>query len=201
IPLNWLNVIEEEETIKKVEKTLAIWEEFMPNNLRNTISYLKENLINVELLKSNGIYTILYSVRVGDGDIDFYEGGLPNNTFNNDALEAIWSKIPSSIKSFYENVHNGFYYYASGAMGLVPLESVTFFDNDEWGIIEELEESIQINLQTTFGFFKNGMGGYVAIDYDNSKNDNAVLWFTDEQPRYHVNFWDIVDEWLVIGFD
>lgn len=29
----------------------------------------------------------------------------------------------------------------------------------------------------------------------------ATLWFTNEQPKYNVDFWDIVDEWLVIGFE
>lgn len=75
-------------------------------------------------------------------------------------------------------------------MGLVPLEYVTFFGDDEWGIIESLNEPIQINLQTTFGFINNGMGGYVAIDYENAENDEASLWFSNDQPEYKVNFWD-----------
>ncbi|MGD6842178.1 SMI1/KNR4 family protein [Bacillus infantis] len=191
----------EDDDRKRVERALELWENLVSIDLRNTISYLKENLINVELLKSNNKYSILYSVRMGDGDIGYYEGGIPNVNFDNAALEAKWSKIPRSIKNFYENLHDGFYYYASRAMGLVALEDVTFFEDDEWGIIEELEEPIQINLKTTFGFFKSGMGGYVAIDYKNDENDNATLWFTDDQPKYNVNFWDIVDEWLVIGFE
>lgn len=32
-------------------------------------------------------------------------------------------------------------------MGLFPSENVTFFGDDEWGIIESLDEPIQINLQ------------------------------------------------------
>ena len=42
------------------------------------------------------------------------------------------------------------------------------------------------------------MGGYVAVDYKNSNNDNATLWWTNKEPRYNMNFWDIVDEWIVI---
>lgn|SRR5699024_329360 len=201
LPVEWLNILKEESERIRVEKTLDIWDVFVPNDLRKTISYLKENLINVELITNNDKYNILYSVRVGDGDIDFYEGGVPKQNFSHPALKAAWSKIPQSIKHFYENLHDGFYYYASGAMGLVPLEEVTFFADDEWGIIEELKGPLQIDLKTTFGFFKTGMGGYVAIDYKNSNNDNATLWFTDEEPKYNVNFWDIVDEWLVLGFE
>ncbi|MEH6980057.1 SMI1/KNR4 family protein, partial [Bacillus pseudomycoides] len=27
------------------------------------------------------------------------------------------------------------------------------------------------------------------------------LWFTNDQPKYNVDFWDVVDEWIVIGFE
>ncbi|MBL1705580.1 SMI1/KNR4 family protein, partial [Klebsiella pneumoniae] len=30
---------------------------------------------------------------------------------------------------------------------------------------------------------------------------NATLWWTNKEPRYNMNFWDIVDEWIVIGFE
>lgn len=43
------------------------------------------------------------------------------------------------------------------------------------GIIDELEEPIKINLKTSFGFFSNGMGSYIAIDYENCKNNNATF--------------------------
>lgn len=102
-----------------------------------------------------------------------------------------------------ENVHNRFYYYASVFMGLVDLENVTFLgDNDlEWGIIDEIEEPLQIDLHTLFGFFSNGMGTYVAIDYKNCENDNVTLWSAKDLPEYNINFWDMVDEWIVIGFE
>ena len=164
--------------------------------LRNTISYLSRHLEEVELMNTNGRYSILYTIKTDNEEILYYEG-KSQDEFNNEELEKSWDKIPSTIRNFYRTVHNGFYFYASQSMGLVPLENVTF-DDDEWGIIEELEEPLQIDLQTTFGFFKSGMGGYVAVDYKNSNNDNATLWWTNKEPRYNMNFWDIVDEWIVV---
>ena len=52
--------------------------------------------------------------------------GNPKDEFNNEELEKSWDKIPSTIRNFYRTVHNGFYFYASQSMGLVPLENVTF---------------------------------------------------------------------------
>ncbi|WP_071460597.1 SMI1/KNR4 family protein [Bacillus massilinigeriensis] len=201
LPANWLSILKEKDDRKRVEKTLGLWGDFVSIDLRNTISYLRENLLNIELIKENSKYSRLYSVRVGDGEIDYYEGGIPNRNFENPKLKEAWPKMPQSLKNFYENVHDGFYYYPSRAMGLVYLDRVTFFDDDEWGIIEELIEPLQINLKSTFGFFNSGMGAYVAIDYNNCNNDKATLWFSDEQPKYNVNFGDIVDEWIVMGFE
>lgn len=202
IPRKWYEIFREKDERKRIESILSIWRRYAGNELRNTISYLSDQLVNVELLRKNDKYSILYTLMSSDEESseEYYEGGNPLNILNNRISQELWDKIPVSIREFYENVHNGFYYYASGAMGLVPLDSVTFFDNDEWGIIDDLKEPIQINLKTTLGFFKSGMGGYVAIDYSNCENDKATLWWVDKQPRYNINFWDVVDEWIVIGF-
>lgn len=201
IPNSWYELFQEKNIDKRVEIIISIWKEQVGMELRNTISYLSEHLEEIELMDLNGRYSILYTIKTDDGEIQYYEGRNPEDGFNNEELEKTWGNIPASVRSFYETVHNGFYFYASQSMGLVPLEDVTFFDDDEWGIIEDLEEPLQIELKTTFGFFKSGMGGYVAIDYNNCDNDNATLWWTNEEPVYSVNFWDVVDEWIVIGFE
>lgn len=201
LPSLWVELFSEKDVGERIRFTLSIWKKYVGEELRNTISYLSEHLEEVELMMVDGRYSILYTIKTDSGKTIFYEGRNPNDLFNNEVLKDSWNEIPSSIRSFYENVHNGFYYYASRSMGLVPLENVTYFDDDEWGIIEELEEPIQINLETTFGFFKSGMGGYVAIDTNNCVNDNATLWWTNKEPRYNINFWDVVDEWIVIGFE
>jgi len=201
IPSIWYEIFKEHDSNKRIKMVLEIWRTYVGKELRNTISYLEEHLFNVELIENNGMYSMLYILETSDGEIVYYEAGNPMDTFHNKVLEVSWDRIPISVRKFYEKVHNGFYYYASGAMGLVPFECVTYFDDDEWGIIEELEENLQIDLKTTFGFFKSGAGGYVAIDYNNCKYDKATLWFANNQPKYNVDFWDVVDEWIVIGFE
>ncbi|MBO1580456.1 hypothetical protein [Bacillus sp. XF8] len=57
-----------------------------------------------------------------------------------------------------------------------------------------------MDVNSTFGFFSNGMGAYVAIDGENCINENSTLWFKNKSPKYNLNFWDVVDEWKVIGF-
>ncbi|ATP40193.1 SMI1/KNR4 family protein [Solibacillus sp. R5-41] len=201
VPDFWYELFQEKNLDKRVERILFIWNKYVGMELRNTISYLSQHLKEIDFIVENNKYSILYTIETDNGEIQYYEGRNPKEVFNNVELEKSWNKFPLSLRNFYQNIHNGFYFYASKSMGLVPIENVTFFDDDEWGIIEELEEPLQIDLKTTFGFFKSGMGGYVAIDFNDCDNENAVLWWTDEEPRYNINFWDIVDEWIVIGFE
>lgn len=200
IPVEWLEILNKDESERR-EKTVEYWRSISSNELRNTISYLSDNLLDVELVSYNDVYSVLYTVKVGEGEVDYFEGRIPTQNILNKELQKFWSETPQSIKDFYEKLHNGFYYFPSRAMGLVPLENVTFFGDDEWGIIEDLEAPLGIELDSTFGFFSTGMGGYVALDYSNDDKEKATIWFTDDQPKYNMNFWDVVDEWIVMGFE
>ncbi|MBC6135685.1 SMI1/KNR4 family protein [Listeria booriae] len=200
IPVEWLEILNKGEPERR-EKTIEYWRSISSNELRNTISYLSDNLLDVELICYNDVYSVLYTVKVGEGEVDYFEGRIPTQNILNKELQKFWSETPQSIKDFYEKLHNGFYYFPIRAMGLVPLENVTFFGDDEWGIIEDLEAPLGIELDSTFGFFSTGMGGYVALDYSNDDKEKATIWFTDDHPKYNMNFWDVVDEWIVMGFE
>ncbi|WP_195696831.1 SMI1/KNR4 family protein [Priestia megaterium] len=199
IPEEWMEVFIETDKTERKDKLIALWNRVCEKELSHTISYLKENLVDVELIIDNGQYAILYSVKSENDEILYYEGGIPNKSIYDLDMQQSWSSVPQSIVKFYGKLHNGFYYMPSRAMGLVPLERVTYFKEDEWGILDDLEHPLEINLDTTYGFFENGMGGYVAVDLNNCTDNRATLWFTNDQPEYNVDFWDIVDEWILIG--
>ncbi|MGG1367900.1 SMI1/KNR4 family protein [Priestia megaterium] len=199
IPEEWMEVFIETDKTERKDKLIALWNRVCEKELSHTISYLKENLVDVELIIDNGQYAILYSVKSENDEILYYEGGIPNKSIYDLDMQQAWSSVPQSIVKFYGKLHNGFYYMPSRAMGLVPLERVTYFKEDEWGILDDLEHPLEINLDTTYGFFENGIGGYVAVDLNNCTDNRATLWFTNDQPEYSVDFWDIVDEWILIG--
>ncbi|WP_224771188.1 SMI1/KNR4 family protein [Metabacillus idriensis] len=187
IPSLWVDVFMEKDFKRQVELLLENWTKHLGSELSNTIAYLRSNLIDLDLLENEGAYSILYSVKNSEGRILYYEGKNPNNHFHNKSLINNWDKISTSIRTFYEKIHDGFYYYASESMGLVSLNSVTYLDEYEWGILDEIDDPIKINLQTSYGFFSNGMGGYVVFDFENGQNDNATLWWNDEYPDYNIN--------------
>ncbi|WP_458415042.1 SMI1/KNR4 family protein [Schinkia sp. CFF1] len=203
LPIEWKKIFYNEDIKVKIDLLLNLWEENVGTELRNTISYLKGHLINIEIIEVASAYSILYTIRNSKGDILYYEGRNPQEGQKSIELEESWDKIPTVIRNFYENVHDGFYYYASESMGLVPLESVTYIGDEdfEWSFIDDLEEPVKINLDTSFGFFTNGMGSYVVIDYTNCIDNNATFWSAKIRPKYNINFWSYIDEWIVIGFE
>ncbi len=202
IPDVWRELFKEENINDRKEALLNIWKKNVGTELRNTIAYLSEYLEEIEIMECDKVYSILYTVKNPNGDVLYYEGRNPQDEFENSELEKHWDKVSVSLKNFYKNVHNGFYYYATESMGLVPITSVTYLGDDdlEWSIIDELKEPLQIDLNTSFGFFSNGMGSYVVIDVANYEKNNATFWSSKIQPKYNINFWSYVDEWIVIGF-
>ena len=205
IPIEWKKLFNHDDIKGRIDLLLKIWAKNVGIELRNTIAYLNEHLTNIEIMDVEGEYSILYTIKNTKGDLLYYEGRNPQKRKKNIEieLEESWDKTPFSIQRFYENVHDGFYYYASTSMGLVPLDSVTYLGDEdiEWSIIDDLEEPIKINLDSSFGFFSNGMGSYIAIDYTNCDDNNATFWSAKLKPKYNINFWSYVDEWIVIGFD
>lgn len=202
IPNEWKDALRESKQEHKIKNVLSIWEKHVASEMSNTISFLSEFLIDVELMNIGGRYSMLYSLKNSKGKILYYEGRNPKDIFNNKQLKKVWGKFPEKIREFYENVHSGFYYYPSKSMGLSSLENVVCLDKYEWGIIEEIGiDNLKIDLTSSYEFFSNGMGTYVVIDYENCDDGNAVLWSSKEETEYSLNFWDVVDEWMVIGFE
>ncbi|WP_252235318.1 SMI1/KNR4 family protein [Clostridium sp. CH2] len=202
IPCEWKEAFNEVEKSKKIKKILEIWEKNVKDEMSNVISFFKEFLLDVEFMNVGNKYSILYSIKNSNGKILYYEGGNPKYNLKNEHLKKNWNKIPEKLRAFYENVHDGFYYYPSRSMGLSSLENVVYLDDYEWGIIDDIEsQNLKIDLGSSYGFFSNGMGTYVVIDYNNCDNDNATLWSSKEEPEYNLKFWDTVDEWTVIGFE
>ncbi|MBN1076084.1 SMI1/KNR4 family protein [Clostridium botulinum] len=123
IPCEWKEAFNEVEKSKKIKKILEIWEKNVKDEMSNVISFFKEFLLDVEFMNVGNKYSILYSIKNSNGKILYYEGGNPKHNLKNEHLKKSWNKIPEKLRAFYENVHNGFYYYPSKSMGLSSLSN------------------------------------------------------------------------------
>ncbi len=200
IPDSWKRVLNLQRAEDKVIVAMQMWNRVVFKELSNTIQYMKKNLKNIELITYRGRYSLLYSIASENGQILYYEGGNPLQCQPSSDLERYWTSFPDTVQKFYQDLHDGFHYYASGSMGLYSKSDILYLGDEDWEIVEKMEESLKIQLESSFGFFGSGAGAYVVIDALNDKDDDAVLWSVFKLPRYNINFWDIVDEWIVIGF-
>ena len=76
-------------------------------------------------------------------------------------------------------------------MGITEIERVT-------PLLENTGDEVIADSEKAYVFFGNGMGDYVAYD---TKSKEGIIWFKGKGPEYGKEFWDVVDEWISIGFE
>ena len=199
LPVEWADAFEADDFTARKQSVIGIWKKYCGKELSNTISYISDNLVDINLLSTSHGISALYELKRMDGGVDYYEGLVCREDY--DKAFDKWNCLPKSLRNFYENVHNGFYYYASMNMGILPIEQVFCLADYDWGIIEDLGLEIPFNMDTAYSFFASGGGGYVVLDTSEPESENCTVWFADDKPLYNKNFWDFVDEWIVIGFE
>ena len=144
-------------------------------------------------------YSILYTVlSYKTKKLAFYEGKNPLSESNlGEKFDCPVENIDKTIVDFYTKVHNGFYYYPSKTMGLDSTENIDSMADFEW----EYEDQLEMDLTSCYNFFSNGMGTYIVLDLTKNIENGAYLWSTKELPKGNLNFWNFIDEWIIIALD
>ncbi len=182
---------------ERIDQTLAMWKPFS-QELQSLLAYLTKHLERVEVVRSSRGISLIYGIRAGDGSLMYYEGKLPTGEVPDDK-QPLWEALPRALRAFYEKLHNGWYYFASESMGLVPRNDVIVLGDLEWGILESLD-TVPVGLDQSLGLFHNGSGDYVCIE-KREAGPRGFLWFHDSAPRTDIEFWPVVDSWLCIGLE
>ena len=178
---------------------LGEWQKYLARELSNTILYLQTYLTDIELMRIGEEYSILYTILSYKAQkTAFYEGKNPLSESNfGEKFNCPVENIDKTIVDFYTKVHNGFYYYPSKTMGLDSTENIDSMADFEW----EYEDQLEMDLTSCYNFFSNGMGTYVVLGLNQDLETGAYLWSAKELPQGNLNFWDIIDEWIIIGLD
>lgn len=101
----WKDVFKEKLQSTRIQKVINIWKKHSEKELKNTISYLSEHLIDVSLIKTSFGVSVIYELIMMDGSVDYYEGFLSINDYDKEFGK--WESIPESLRNFYSFVHNG----------------------------------------------------------------------------------------------
>jgi len=196
LPAVWsdLLLLDQEKRIKYVIKS---WQTF-GEDLRNITHFLEHHLEGIHFIHSSRGLGMIYSIRKDDGHIVYYEGRPPSmDTQLIDSRQL--NKTPSTLQQFYEQHHNGWYYFASVSMGPMPLEKLFLLGQKDWGILEELP-LLDFDLNQCLAIFNNGMGDYLSLDLTGDQ-PKGLLWYHDQAPKVNIDFWDYLDEWMCIGLE
>ena len=104
IPESWKKIFCMNKKEERSAATITIRISIFANELRNTILYLEENLLDVNLIKYQGKYSILYSILSSNKKVLYYEGGNCNTTHFPGNYNLNWTTFQTassgSIKNF-----------------------------------------------------------------------------------------------------
>ena len=104
IPESWKKIFCMNKKEERSAATIKCWKALFANELRNTILYLEENLLDVNLIKYQGKYSILYSILSSNEKVLYYEGGNCNTTHFPVNYNLNWTTFQTassgSIKNF-----------------------------------------------------------------------------------------------------
>ena len=192
IPYKWKRVLSTKDKTKKVNLIIDIWKNGFSKKLSNVLNYMSRNLIDCELIKNKDQYYIVYILQNPTNETIYYLGGLDSDNTNLEML-------PNDLKKFYQEIHNGFYFFPGKFMGLQEIKDVDVMSEYDWGVISDLDIHIDFDLDDYIIIFTTGMGGYIIVKTYND-HSNAIIWFDDDEPIYDENIWGILDEWLYLGF-
>jgi hypothetical protein len=156
----------------KIETILSEWDKYN-YQFQSTINYLYDNLVDIELAKVNNEILLLYSIKNKVGKEIYYAGNNPKTIKIPNDLKNIWAELPDTIQDIYENLHNGWYYFASESNGLSSVENIIILGEIDWGIMDEIK-TLPYKLENCIGIFHNGLGNYVCYDIKTKDKNNEV---------------------------
>lgn len=189
VPKDWHFVLNEESNFLRKDFILNYWKSFSVL-LPRTMTIFEEYLDDVFIITHKEQVKMVYLFLI-DEDYIVYVANYPTS----DSKIAI---LPEKLREFYTQIHNGWFESISGGLGLLPLEKIQFLDESEWGLTDEILQSVE--LSKTYYVFHNAGGGYLCINTEDAANPKSLVWWTNDQPKIGIDFWSFLDSWIEVGF-
>lgn len=123
--------------------------------------------------------------------IFYYVGGKPIEA---EVAESFSFKhLPSRLKSFYREVHDGFTFFPARSMGPQPLADQSRVSD----LVDDIDDSFAAGWITVFS---NGGGDYVAVNADSRSDSDGLIWWHENPatPEFDINVFNVMDAWMGI---
>lgn len=198
IPKLWCDILRLTDQTQRKSKIIEIWNTiFDSEELSNTINFMASYLQEVHLISVDEQFSLIYVYKVEDERI-YRQGKNSKAMSGTSEWNAELEKTSIKLNLFYNELHDGWFEPESQSMGLLSSADFSVIGDEDWGILDEIE--VDVDLKKVVSVFSNGGGGYLCIDL-NQHPVSAIIWWDDENPDLSVDLFDVLDEWLVIGFE
>jgi hypothetical protein len=192
VPEIWREILRAP-NVENVIRLIAQPMKYMPETLLNLATALSQTF----LLNHDDGFELVFSLNSPSGVLH-YSAKNPHTALTTTPVTLLWSKLAPGLRDFYQ-VFDGFNYLASRSLGLMSSADILPLDQEDWGILDEIETP-KFSLPNTLVFFTNGTNGYVCLDTDEGQEaTSGILWRSDKAPRCKQSFWGLVDAWTSIG--
>lgn len=200
VPAPWVTILQDQQQGRKLA-LYAYWNAFAAqvpavynflNHFARPVAVLAEQNKHVSLLYPFTAKDVLYFYR-----------GHPALRAVPAQYEALWPRIPAEFRDFYTNIHNGWTFLSSNAMGPLPVEDWAFLSDDKFDIDEDCAAKMPVDISKVLTVFHNGGGDYLCLDFSAPDGiATGLIWWHEEPDTPEVvDFWAYLDAWISIFFE
>lgn len=164
------------------------WNSFS-NEFPSIIALFNDCLLGTALLLGDDV-ELAYIFHDGSSFF-YYVGGKPIEA---EVAESFSFKhLPSRLKSFYREVHDGFTFFPTRSMVPQPLADQSRISD----LVDDIDDSFAAGWITVFS---NGGGDYVAVNSDSRSDSDGLIWWHENPatPEFDIDVFNVMDAWMGI---
>ncbi|QOH39174.1 SMI1/KNR4 family protein [Burkholderia cepacia] len=200
VPESWLNILQCNPRTKR-DAVLEGLREFVAN-VPSVEHFVRTRLQDVLILFQSESPSLLYVYTADRGDINFFEGRLPAQEAVPEQLCGVWQSVPRDLRRFYSEVHDGWTFLASNAMGPLPLRDWCPLSANQFDLSPDTMARMPVDPQQVITVFHNGAGDYLCLNFAARSNDGIasglIYWHERPTEPDFVDFWSAMNTWLGI---
>jgi hypothetical protein len=203
LPPQWSPILSKPFGSISVAREWQEWDEVIkksPNIGRFLCSILLFNSVIWDQRKSV-LYLLYVFTSHGGSEINFYGGRAPAVKIA-ERIGPAFNHFPPELRHFYLNLHDGWTFLPSNAMGPLALDDCAFLSDDKFDFDDEKAAIAPFDPNKVLTIFSNGAGDYLCLNFGALQENGearAMIWWHEEPTRLDfVDFWPIFDTWIGI---
>ena len=188
---------------------------FVGDVLPETVAFFRRCGRDAELALWGDRYIVVYTLVNSTGTTLDYYGGNPfqptwpgegeprrigpshqwaSYDFN---VHAVWDRVPPKLRSFYENVHDGFLHDTGGSLLLHELVDVNEFRSGDFPNFDMLNnDALCDRAKGCYVFYHHTSGSLLTVDLVGKCPGRVDYWSTGGDFKFDIDLWPVLDDQL-----